>query len=88
MVSNPEAFGGRTFNMDYNSHDDMDKLRAKWQATVEEMRRYEEFYAGHDAQLMSNVYYRTTKARAAACFTRIAELARLDEEQEVIPTFN
>ncbi|HEY3331075.1 MAG TPA: hypothetical protein VGK19_13695 [Capsulimonadaceae bacterium] len=74
--------------MDYNSHDDLDKLRAKWQASIEEMRRYEEFYAGHDAQLASNVYYRTSKARAAACFMRINELAGFQEEMEVVPAYN
>jgi len=35
----------------------------------------EQAYAGHDAQLESNVYYRSSKARAAACISRITELA-------------
>ena len=74
--------------MDFNGHDNLDRLQAKWQACVEEMRRYEEFYAGHDAQLESNVYYRNHKARAAACFMRITELAGAGDQPEVVPTFN
>jgi hypothetical protein len=74
--------------MDFTSRDDIDKLQAKWQACVEEMRRYEEFYAGHDAQLESNVYYRNQKARAAACFMRITELVGTGDGPEITPTFN
>jgi len=54
------------------------------------MRRYEEFYAGHEAQLESNVYYRNSKARAEACYCRITELGGLLEPDEIEPvaTFN
>ncbi|MDR3707288.1 MAG: hypothetical protein P4L33_03230 [Capsulimonadaceae bacterium] len=71
--------------MDINRHEDVDRLRAIWQASVQEMRRYEEFYAGHEAQLESNVYYRNSKARAEACYSRIAELGGLLEPDEFEP---
>lgn len=76
--------------MDINRHDDVERLRAIWQATVQEMRRYEEFYAGHEAQLESNVYYRNSKARAEACSLRITQLGGLvnQDEIEVNQAFN
>ena len=67
-------------DMDINRHDDVERLRAIWQATVQEMRRYEEFYAGHEAQLESNVYYRNSKARAEACSSRISQLGGFIEQ--------
>ena len=71
--------------MDINRHEDVDRLRAIWQASVQEMRRYEEFYAGHEAQLESNVYYRTSRARAEACYSRIAELGDVLDPNEAEP---
>jgi hypothetical protein len=65
--------------MNINIQDDVERLKAIWQTSLEEMRRYEEFYAGSETQLASNVYYKNSKARAAACSNRITELAGSNE---------
>jgi hypothetical protein len=61
--------------MNIHHQEDIGKLRTLWHSAVEEMKRYEEFYAGREAQLDSNIFYRNSKARAEACFTRISELS-------------
>ena len=72
--------------MNINIQDDVERLRAIWQASLEEMRRYEEFYAGSETQLASNVYYRNSKARAAACSNRIMELSSSDFQDSIRKT--
>jgi DNA polymerase I-like protein with 3'-5' exonuclease and polymerase domains len=75
--------------MNINGEQDVDRLRAIRQASEEAMRKYEEFYAGHDAQLMSNVYYRSTKARVEAVASRINELeGAFESRNDLHPSFN
>ena len=61
--------------MDGKRNESIERWLAKLILSVEQLKRYEEYYAGHDAQLNANVYYRTTKNRVDACFTKIAELS-------------
>jgi secreted Zn-dependent insulinase-like peptidase len=67
--------------MNINHQSNVEKLQAIWQISVEEMRRYEEFYCGREAALESNVYYRNSKARATACSNRLSELIPQDTEE-------